>query len=45
MVSNAGAQFLESVSDRPWGMREFAIKTPDGHRLKIGQIIGKVAGE
>jgi uncharacterized glyoxalase superfamily protein PhnB len=25
--------------DKPWGMREFAMRTPDGHRLMIGQAI------
>lgn len=26
--------------DQPWGMREVSIKTPDGHRLHLGQDIG-----
>ena len=26
--------------DRPWGLREFGVKTPEGHRLTIGEWIG-----
>ena len=29
-------QFLSPIADKPWGMREFGIKTPDGHRIVIG---------
>ncbi len=25
------------LGDKPWGMREFAIVTPDGHRIVFGQ--------
>jgi hypothetical protein len=25
---------------RPWGMREFAVTTIDGHRIMIGQAMG-----
>ncbi len=25
------------LADRPWGMREFAIVTPDGHRIVFGE--------
>jgi len=38
-VERAGVTSLEAVADKPWGMREFAIRTPDGHRIKIGQAI------
>jgi len=30
---------LSTIADEPWGMREFSIKTPDGHQIKIGQAI------
>jgi len=26
-------------ADKPWGMREFSIRTPDGHRIMFGQCI------
>lgn len=32
--------FRSPVADKPWGMREFAIETPDGHRIMFGQEIG-----
>jgi catechol 2,3-dioxygenase-like lactoylglutathione lyase family enzyme len=25
------------LADKPWGMREFAIVTPDGHRIVFGE--------
>jgi uncharacterized glyoxalase superfamily protein PhnB len=30
-------QFTQGLSDKPWGMREFGIRTIDGHRLMFGQ--------
>jgi uncharacterized glyoxalase superfamily protein PhnB len=32
-----GAESLGPVEDKPWGLREFSIKTPDGHRINVGQ--------
>jgi catechol 2,3-dioxygenase-like lactoylglutathione lyase family enzyme len=34
-----GAKFLFEVADKPWGLREFGVETPDGHRLCFGQTI------
>lgn len=34
-----GVSPLDIVADKPWGMREFCIKTPDGHRIMVGQEI------
>ena len=28
---------LSTIEDKPWGMREFGIRTVDGHRIMIGQ--------
>lgn len=33
----SGAQFTQPLTDKPWGMREFGIRTVDGHRLMFGQ--------
>jgi len=33
----SGAQFTQLLADQPWGMREFGIRTIDGHRLMFGQ--------
>jgi uncharacterized glyoxalase superfamily protein PhnB len=38
-VRAKGADLLNEPSDKPWGMREFGIKTPDGHRIMLGQSI------
>lgn len=35
-----GASILSTIADKPWGIREFSVKTPDGHRIGFGQIIG-----
>lgn len=34
------AEFLFHVRDQPWGLREFGVKTPDGHRMVFGQKLG-----
>ena len=31
------AQFTQQLASKPWGMREFGIRTIDGHRLMFGQ--------
>lgn len=33
-------EMMSPLSDKPWGMREFGVRTPDGHRIMIGQLIG-----
>jgi len=40
-LKQRGAQFLTSPTDKPWGMREFGVRTPDGHRIMMGQPIRK----
>jgi len=30
----------DPIADKPWGMREFCINTPDGHRIMVGQDTG-----
>ncbi|MDM0111309.1 VOC family protein [Variovorax sp. J22R133] len=34
-----GAIVMHPPIDREWGMREFAVRTPDGHRLMVGQVL------
>jgi uncharacterized glyoxalase superfamily protein PhnB len=36
-MRSRGATFTQEVADKPWGLREFAIVTPDGHRMMFGQ--------
>lgn len=35
-VVAAGAETLKPLRDEPWGMREFGVRTVDGHRLMVG---------
>jgi uncharacterized glyoxalase superfamily protein PhnB len=35
----AGAEVLQSPQDQPWGVRELALRSPDGRRLTLGQPI------
>jgi uncharacterized glyoxalase superfamily protein PhnB len=38
-LSERGAQIPSSPSDTPWGLREFSVRTPDGHRIRFGEPI------
>jgi hypothetical protein len=29
----------EGIDDKPWGLREFGVITPEGHRIMFGQEI------
>ncbi|MBK9316469.1 MAG: VOC family protein [Acidobacteria bacterium] len=35
-----GVEIISPISDKPWGMREFGVRSPEGHRLMIGHWIG-----
>jgi uncharacterized glyoxalase superfamily protein PhnB len=37
-VSN-GASIRLPPETKPWGMREFAMQTPDGHRMTFGSAV------
>lgn len=34
-----GVEFNQLLADKPWGQREFAVVTPEGHRIMFGQAI------
>ncbi len=34
-----GAKITSSIGNKPWGLREFSVTTPDGHRLTYGQLL------
>jgi len=36
-----GATVLSSLENKPWGIREFSVVTPDGHRIVYGQLINQ----
>jgi uncharacterized glyoxalase superfamily protein PhnB len=38
VVAN-GATLTQPLASKPWKMREFGVRTPDGHRIMFGQEI------
>lgn len=36
-LQGRGAEFIKPLRDEPWGMREFGVRTLDGHRMMFGQ--------
>lgn len=40
-LEGRGVRPLDGVRDKPWGLREFALRTPEGHRLTVGQVIAR----
>jgi catechol 2,3-dioxygenase-like lactoylglutathione lyase family enzyme len=38
-VTGNGAPLTQTLASKPWGMREFGVRTPDGHRIMFGQEI------
>lgn len=32
-----GAEIFQAISDKPWGLREFGVATPEGHRIMFGE--------
>lgn len=34
-----GATIFQPLSDKPWGIREFGVATPEGHRMMFGEDI------
>lgn len=38
-VSARGAEVTSAPQTKPWGLREFGIRTPDGHRIQFGEVV------
>ena len=38
-LDTRGMQVISEPENEPWGMREFSIRTPDGHRIRFGEPI------
>lgn len=36
-----GVKFNQQIADKPWGLREFGVETPEGHRIMFGQEISE----
>jgi len=39
-VRSKGCEIVKPLRDEPWGMREFGIRTADGHRIMLGRPLG-----
>jgi uncharacterized glyoxalase superfamily protein PhnB len=44
-LAGRGADLTKPLRDEPWGMREFGVRTVDGHRLMFGARPGGVRTE
>lgn len=40
-AQGAGATLIKPVRDEPWGMREFGVRTVDGHRIMFGTRLAR----
>jgi uncharacterized glyoxalase superfamily protein PhnB len=38
-IAARGADMISKPTTEPWGMREFSIRTPDGHRIRFGELV------
>ena len=38
-LKSRGAEFSSPLADKPWKMREFGVRSPDGYRIMVGQRI------
>jgi uncharacterized glyoxalase superfamily protein PhnB len=36
-----GAEILKPPTDEPWGRREMALRSPDGHRFTLAELRGR----
>ncbi len=41
-ATRAGASVIKPIANEPWGMREFGLRTVDGHRIMLGQRLAGV---
>jgi uncharacterized glyoxalase superfamily protein PhnB len=40
-IAARGAEVTSPPADKPWGLREMSVRTPDGHRLMFCEIIAR----
>jgi len=38
-IKSKAGEFISTISDKPWQMREFGVRSPDGYRIMIGHRI------
>jgi len=39
IISSTDVEIQKHLKEEPWGMREFALRTIDGHRIMVGERI------
>ncbi len=39
-IAGQGADICSPLAEKPWGMKEFGVRTVDGHRFMFGEEIG-----
>jgi uncharacterized glyoxalase superfamily protein PhnB len=39
-IEVGGIDTIKPLRDEPWGMREFGVRTIDGHRMMFGEAVG-----
>jgi len=37
-----GVNISHPIATKPWGMREFGIMSPEGHRIMIGELVSEL---
>jgi predicted enzyme related to lactoylglutathione lyase len=42
-AASAGAEIVKALATEKWGMREFGLRTVDGHRIMVGQELERPA--
>jgi predicted enzyme related to lactoylglutathione lyase len=42
-IAARGAEVISEPADKRWGLREFVIRTPDGHRIMFSEPISRRA--
>jgi len=38
-IKGRDVDIIAGPANKPWGMREMAVRTPDGHRVMFGQAL------
>ena len=38
-IKERGAEIISAIRTQPWGIREFTVRTPDGHRIVFGEMV------
>jgi catechol 2,3-dioxygenase-like lactoylglutathione lyase family enzyme len=38
-IAGRGAEIMFPPADKPWGLRELGVRTPDGHRMVFGKLL------